>query len=129
MLTDFIFSISHFLGFHIGQIPLNLRETDPDFFISNCHKWMYTVRGSSILYVAKRNQRHIHPAITSEHYKDHSDLHDTSETFHKEFSWQGTQDFSGFLTTFAGELVRDVLAIFHVPDFLMLHDSTSFGIP
>ncbi|KAI8577367.1 hypothetical protein K450DRAFT_252150 [Umbelopsis ramanniana AG] len=93
----------------IGQIPLNLHETDPDFFISNCHKWLYTVRGSSILYVAKRNQRYIHPAITSEYYKDHSDLSDMSETFHKEFSWQGTQDFSGFLTTFAALEYRESL--------------------
>ncbi|CAO3685583.1 unnamed protein product [Umbelopsis ramanniana] len=93
----------------IGQIPLNLRETDPDFFLSNCHKWLYTVRGSSFLYVPKRNQRYIHPAITSEHYKDHSDLNDTSETFRQEFSWQGTQDFSTFLTTFAALEYRESL--------------------
>ncbi|KAG2188604.1 hypothetical protein INT44_001359 [Umbelopsis vinacea] len=59
--------------------------------------------------IAKRNQRYIHPAITSEHYQDHSDLSDMSETFHKEFSWQGTQDFSGFLTTFAALEYRESL--------------------
>lgn len=112
MLTTFTSFLSQFFCFHIGQIPLNLRETDPDFFLSNCHKWLYTVRGSSILYVPKRNQRYIHPAITSEHYKDHSDLNDDTETFRQEFSWQGTQDFSSFLTTFAGGLIRISLLSF-----------------
>ncbi|KAI8577368.1 hypothetical protein K450DRAFT_252154 [Umbelopsis ramanniana AG] len=93
----------------IGQIALNLREADPDFFVTNCHKWLFTVRGSAILYVPKRNQHLVHPATISAAYKDHSDVNDTSNTFQAEFSWHGTQDFSPYLTVFAALEYRESL--------------------
>ncbi|CAG8491600.1 12800_t:CDS:2 [Ambispora leptoticha] len=73
----------------IGQIPLNLRALDPDYFATNCHKWLYTVRGSAILYAPFRNQRGLHHPITSAFYP---------QGFVDEFSWVGTQDFSSYLT-------------------------------
>ncbi|CAG8433953.1 12144_t:CDS:2 [Ambispora gerdemannii] len=73
----------------IGQIPLNIRALDPDYFAANFHKWLYTVRGSAILYVPYRNQHGLHHPITSMYY---------SKGFVDEFSWVGTQDFSSYLT-------------------------------
>ncbi|KAF9149886.1 hypothetical protein BG015_008296 [Linnemannia schmuckeri] len=73
----------------IGQVPVDLSYLRPDFYIANCHKWLYSVRGSALLYVAKRHQHLIHPtAITG----------DYPSNFEKEFAWAGTQDYSSLMS-------------------------------
>ncbi|KAF8930251.1 hypothetical protein BGZ47_000682 [Haplosporangium gracile] len=73
----------------IGQVPVDLSYLCPDFYITNCHKWLYSVRGSALLYVAKRHQHLIHPtAITGEY----------TLGFEKEFGWAGTQDYSSLMS-------------------------------
>lgn len=62
----------------IGQIELNLRELDADYFVSNCHKWLFTPRGCSILYIPKRNQGFIHPTTINAAYNYHTVANDTS---------------------------------------------------
>lgn len=79
-----------------------MHETDPDFFITNCHKWLYAPRGCSVLYVPFRNQRLIHPAIINSAYADHSDPSDKTNTFQKEFAWPGTADFTNFISVPSG---------------------------
>jgi hercynylcysteine S-oxide lyase len=68
----------------IGQIPLDIKEIEPDFFVTNCHKWLFTPRGSAILYVPYKHQKKIHPSVTSPYFH---------LGFVAEFSWVGTQDF------------------------------------
>jgi len=48
----------------IGQeMNIDLSETRPDFWFSNCHKWMFSKRGSAVLYVPKRNQHIIKSSL------------------------------------------------------------------
>lgn len=85
----------------IGQIELNLEELDPDFFITNCHKWLYSPRGCAILYAPKRNQGYIHPTTINAAYEFHADGADYS-SFSQEHA-PNTVDTSPFLCVDAGK--------------------------
>ncbi|SPO28808.1 related to isopenicillin N epimerase [Ustilago trichophora] len=91
----------------VGQIPLNLKQADPDFFISNCHKWLSAHRGVAFLYTPKRNQ-HLCLAIPTSHdYLSPNLPHptgpaliptDAPTNYIATWEWTGTQDLSNYLT-------------------------------
>ncbi|CAO3702782.1 unnamed protein product [Rhizopus stolonifer] len=79
----------------IGQIKLNLRECDPDFFVTNCHKWLFAPRGCAIMYVAKRNQGIVHPTSINYAFQYHEDAADGSSF--REEHYPGVMNMNSFL--------------------------------
>ncbi|KAJ3194362.1 hypothetical protein HDU82_002484 [Entophlyctis luteolus] len=73
----------------IGQIPVNLAEFKPDFFVTNLHKWLFAPRGCCVFYVDARFHGTIrHPVISEVHVNN----------WRGGFHWVGTTDVSSYLT-------------------------------
>ncbi|BEI83739.1 hypothetical protein CcaverHIS002_0403430 [Cutaneotrichosporon cavernicola] len=85
-----------------GQHHVDVQKSDPDFFISNCHKWLMTFRGGAIMYVAKRNQCLVRSSFPTGHYYESERYpttgYDHPWVFAKQYSWNGTTDFTSYLT-------------------------------
>lgn len=79
-------------GAHVpGHIPLDLSDLKADFYTGACHKWMMTPKGSSFLVVKEEFQQQLDPLIISWGYNPNG-------TFHEYHQFNGTRDFSAYLT-------------------------------
>lgn len=80
-----------------GQVPLDLRAIDPDFYTGNCHKWMLGPKGSGFLYTRRELQPMVEPLVVSWGWGQDSPF--CSGTKYLDyFEWAGTNDPSAYLS-------------------------------
>lgn len=91
----------------VGQIPMDLTTLDPDFYFSNCHKWLFVPRGCSVFYVPVRLQPLIRSTVPTSHGfqpppKPGKTINNpmppsTKSAFVKNFEYVGTMDNAPYL--------------------------------
>lgn len=90
----------------IGQIPIDLTKLNPDFFVSNCHKWLFVPRGCAVLYVPVKHQDIMRSTIPTSHGFQPRGIpigrpstlpKGANSTFVQNFEFVGTIDNSNYL--------------------------------
>jgi isopenicillin-N epimerase len=71
-----------------GMIPLNIESLNADWYVGNCHKWLFAPKGCGFLWTTPQQQRETHPTVIS---------HGLGAGYLDEFDWTGTRDFSAWL--------------------------------
>jgi len=92
----------------VTQIPVNISQSRPDFFVSNLHKWSYVPRGCAVLYARREFQQQLHSIPIGHGYLSTtqdsvlSPLSTYSEgQWVAEHEWTGTIDWSSYLSSIA----------------------------
>ncbi|MBC8146308.1 MAG: aminotransferase class V-fold PLP-dependent enzyme [bacterium] len=93
-------------GAHVpGQMSLNLREIDPDFYTGNLHKWLCAPKGAAFLYARNELQPMLDPLVVSWGYES---IFDGPSQFIDAHEYRGTRDISPALTVpFAIDFQRE----------------------
>jgi isopenicillin-N epimerase len=72
-----------------GMLKLDLESIGADYYVGNCHKWLWAPKGCAFLHVASRNQADMHPTVISNM---------EPLGFPHNFDWTGTKDPSAWLS-------------------------------
>ena len=71
-----------------GQIALDIPALGVDWYVGNCHKWLFAPRPCGFLWAHESAQDGLHPLAIS---------HDYGHGFGAEFDWTGTRDPAAWL--------------------------------
>ncbi len=71
-----------------GMLPLRLETCGADWYVGNCHKWLFAPKGCGFLWAAADAQSMLHPLVISNRF---------GEGYPVEFDWTGTRDPSAWL--------------------------------
>ncbi|OWB85329.1 carbon-sulfur lyase activity protein [[Candida] boidinii] len=89
----------------VGIIPVDLKKLQPDFFVSNLHKWFYVPRGCALLYVDPKHHKNIHTTPIAHSYLDDEFEFDTEELekrrFIDRFIFTGAMNYASYVTVSA----------------------------
>lgn len=80
-----------------GQIPVDIKAIDPDFYTGNCHKWMLSPKGAGFLYTRGEQQDLVEPLVLSWGWGENSPFSSGSR-YLDYFEWSGTNDPSAYLS-------------------------------
>ena len=76
-----------------GMLDLNLESIGADYYVGNCHKWLWAPKGCAFLHVAREHQSTVNPTVISLRQ---------AEGYPYSFDWTGTKDPSAYLALRAG---------------------------
>lgn len=92
----------------VTQIPIDITQSKPDFFVSNLHKWSYVPRGCAVLYARRELQKLLHTVPIGHGYISSTQPFVVSPIstspegqWVTEHEWTGTIDWSGYLSVSA----------------------------
>lgn len=84
-------------GAHVpGQIPLDLRRLDPDFYCGVCHKWLCAPKGAGFLYARRDIQPLVEPLVVGWGWGEERPWSFGSD-FLDALQYLGTNDLSAYL--------------------------------
>ena len=75
-----------------GMLALDLAALGADWYVGNCHKWLFAPKGCGLLWAAPCRRAGLHPTVIS---------HGFGHGFTQEFDWTGTRDGSAWLAVTA----------------------------
>lgn len=71
-----------------GQLAVHVPALHADWYVGNCHKWLFAPKGCGFLWAEKSHQSSLAPLVISHGY---------GQGFKPAFEWPGTRDFSAWL--------------------------------
>jgi isopenicillin-N epimerase len=92
-----------------GMLPLSLDSLGADWYVGNCHKWLFAAKGCAFIFASPAAARQLHPATVSNLY---------GQGFPTEFDWQGTRDYSAWLSVTAALEFLKAIGVERYRDYL-----------